>query len=109
MGRRNLWVIELSLVKIRALKISDYEDIIKLWMRSDLPFRKKGRDSKTMMRRHMIAYPELFILQQEIISEVNDVIDLMGISGNKMDEDAWRNSPFWQNRMSGGWKILCSQ
>jgi ribosomal protein S18 acetylase RimI-like enzyme len=61
MSRKNLWVTELPLVKIRALKMSDYEDIIKLWMRSDLPFRKKGRDSKTMMRRHMIAYPELFI------------------------------------------------
>ncbi len=34
--------------------------------------------------------------QQELISEANDLIDLMGISPDDWDE--WRNSPFWQNR-----------
>jgi len=34
-------------------------------------------------------------LLQELISEANDVIDLMGIYGSV---GGWRNSPFWQNR-----------
>jgi len=41
--------------------MSDYESIIELWMRSGLPFKQKGRDSKTMMEKHMTAFPELFI------------------------------------------------
>ena len=41
--------------------MSDYEGILELWLRSGLPFKQKGRDSKTMMERHMTAFPELFI------------------------------------------------
>jgi len=31
---------------IRALKISDYDSLINLWQKSDLPYRPKGRDSR---------------------------------------------------------------
>ncbi len=48
-------------MEIRTLKIEDYNAIIELWKRADLPFKPKGRESTGTMKRQMKAFPEFFI------------------------------------------------
>ena len=46
---------------IRRLTIGDYDELIKLWERSSLPFKPKGRDNGHEIARQMDANPELFL------------------------------------------------
>jgi len=48
-------------MKIQRLTINDYDEIVKLWSRTKLPFKSKGRDSKEAIAVQMEANPEFFI------------------------------------------------
>jgi GNAT superfamily N-acetyltransferase len=48
-------------VKIRVLKIGDYDEIVKLWTEAKLPFKLKGRDSKEALATQMKTTPEFFL------------------------------------------------
>jgi GNAT superfamily N-acetyltransferase len=48
-------------MKTRSLTISDYDEIIALWKRSDLPFRPSGRDRKEAVQAQMAANPDFFL------------------------------------------------
>jgi len=48
-------------MKIRRLTISDYDEIVKLWSRANLPFKSKGRDSKEAIAVQMEANREFFL------------------------------------------------
>ena len=48
-------------MKIRKLRIEDYEEMIQLWSRARLPFKPKGRDSREAMTAQMEANPEFFL------------------------------------------------
>ncbi|UCH32752.1 MAG: GNAT family N-acetyltransferase [Candidatus Bathyarchaeota archaeon] len=48
-------------IEVRTLKIQDYEAMINLWRQADLPFKPKGRDSKSEIQKQMEAVPEYFI------------------------------------------------
>jgi ribosomal protein S18 acetylase RimI-like enzyme len=49
------------MTRIRRLTISDYDEMIKLWERSSLPFKPKGRDSRQETKRQMNINPKLFL------------------------------------------------
>ncbi len=46
---------------IRKLTIGDYDEMIKLWERSALPFKPKGRDSRQEITRQMNRNPDLLL------------------------------------------------
>jgi GNAT superfamily N-acetyltransferase len=48
-------------MEIRKLTINNYEEIIKLWSRSSLPYRQKGRDRKEAIAVEMKANPDFFL------------------------------------------------
>ena len=48
-------------IETRILTIRDYETIISLWKRADLPFKPRGRDSKQSIKHQMETFPEFFI------------------------------------------------
>jgi ribosomal protein S18 acetylase RimI-like enzyme len=48
-------------VEIEQLTVKDYPAIIKLWERAGLPYKPKGRDSRTMMEKQMKEFPEFFL------------------------------------------------
>jgi len=48
-------------MEIRRLTIDDYEDIIKLWECSGLPFKPKGRDSRRAIAKQMKTEPNFFL------------------------------------------------
>jgi ribosomal protein S18 acetylase RimI-like enzyme len=50
-----------EMTRIRKLTISNYDEMIKLWERSSLPFKPKGRDSRQEITRQMKENPELFL------------------------------------------------
>ena len=51
--------------EIRVLSIDDYDDILRLWMDSGLPIKRRGRESREMvaaeMARDFCAYHGLFL------------------------------------------------
>ena len=49
------------MTRIRRLTMSDYDEMIKLWERSSLPFKPKGRDSRQEITHQMKEHPELFL------------------------------------------------
>jgi ribosomal protein S18 acetylase RimI-like enzyme len=49
------------MTRIRKLTIGDYDELIKLWERSSLPFKPKGRDSRQEIARQMNVNPEFFL------------------------------------------------
>jgi ribosomal protein S18 acetylase RimI-like enzyme len=61
-------------MEIRALTISDYEEMTKLWAKAKLPFKPKGRDSKKEMAAQMAVNPEYFLGAYEDNSLVGTVI-----------------------------------
>jgi ribosomal protein S18 acetylase RimI-like enzyme len=61
-------------MEIRKLTINNYEEIIKLWTRASLPYRKKGRDRKEAIATEMKANPEFFLGAFEDNSLVGMVI-----------------------------------
>ena len=48
-------------MKTRSLTISDYDQIVALWKRSELPFRPSGRDRKEAVQAQMVANPDFFL------------------------------------------------
>ena len=49
------------MTRIRRLTIGDYDEMIKLWRRSSLPLKTKGRDRRREIKRQMNSNPELFL------------------------------------------------
>ena len=49
------------MTRIRKLTMSDYDEMVKLWERSYLPFKPRGRDSKQEIKRQMGRNPDLFL------------------------------------------------
>ena len=49
------------MTRIRRLTIGDYNEMIKLWQRSSLPFKPKGRDRRQEITHQMKRAPELFL------------------------------------------------
>ena len=49
------------MTRIRKLTIGDYDDVIKLWESSSLPFKPEGRDSRQETTRQMKQNPQLFL------------------------------------------------
>jgi len=52
-------------MRIRNLKIEDYEEILKLWDKAGLPYRPRGRDSYKEMKKQMRDDPDLFFGAEE--------------------------------------------
>jgi ribosomal protein S18 acetylase RimI-like enzyme len=48
-------------MEIRRLTIDDYEEMVKLWIKAELPFKPKGRDSGEAIAAQMEANPEFFL------------------------------------------------
>jgi predicted N-acetyltransferase YhbS len=48
-------------MEIRKITINNYEEIVKLWSKAELPFKPKGRDSKEAIAAQMKANPEFFL------------------------------------------------
>lgn len=48
-------------VRIRELKIEDYERIIEIWDSSKLPYKPEGRDSKEAIKKQMEEFGDLFL------------------------------------------------
>ncbi|MBX5327397.1 MAG: GNAT family N-acetyltransferase [Candidatus Bathyarchaeia archaeon] len=48
-------------IEYKRLTIDDYEDMLKLWEHAGLPYKAKGRDSKTMTAKQMKEFPEFFL------------------------------------------------
>jgi len=48
-------------MKIRKLTIADYPELMKLWTRSKLPVKPKGRDSRAHIAKEMKQNPDFFI------------------------------------------------
>ncbi len=48
-------------MKIRTLSIADYEDMVDLWSRAELPFKPKGRESKEAISKEIKSHPDFFL------------------------------------------------
>jgi len=48
-------------MKIRSLTMFDYDQIVALWKRSELPFKPSGRDRKEAVQAQMVANPDFFL------------------------------------------------
>lgn len=48
-------------MKIRRLTMDDYDEIISLWSRADMPFKPEGRDSRRAMEAQIGANPDFFL------------------------------------------------
>jgi ribosomal protein S18 acetylase RimI-like enzyme len=48
-------------MKIRTLSIVDYEDMVDLWSRAELPFKPKGRESKEAISKEIMSHPDFFL------------------------------------------------
>ena len=73
------------MTRIRKLTINDYDEMIKLWEQSSLPFKPKGRDSKQEIARQMNRNPDLFLGAFEERALVGTVI------GSYDDRKGWIN------------------
>jgi len=51
----------LAEITFRKLTINDYDQMIGLWKKADLPYKPKGRDSREAIKRQIEADPELFL------------------------------------------------
>lgn len=52
-------------IKVRRLTISDYDRIVEIWKSAGLPFKPRGRDSRSEIKRQMEATPDLFLGAEE--------------------------------------------
>lgn len=48
-------------MQIRRLKITDYDEIVRLWTRANLPARTRGRDAWENIAKEMKANPDFFL------------------------------------------------
>ena len=51
----------LAEITLRKLAINDYDQMIRLWKKADLPYKPKGRDSREAIKRQIEACSELFL------------------------------------------------
>jgi ribosomal protein S18 acetylase RimI-like enzyme len=49
------------MMEIRRLSIADYQEMMDLWSKAELPFKPRGRDSKDAISREMKAHPTFFL------------------------------------------------
>jgi GNAT superfamily N-acetyltransferase len=49
------------MMEIRRLSIADYQEMMDLWSKAELPFKPRGRDSKDAISREMKAHPAFFL------------------------------------------------
>ena len=91
---------------MRTLTIDDYEDMVELWMKSGLPFKPKGRDSKRAVARHMEADSNLFLG-----AFINDTLVGVVIGSYDHRGKGWINrlavNPKWQ-RQGIGQRLITS-
>lgn len=52
-------------MKIRKMKIEDYEELIELWERAELNYKQCGRDSKEHILKELNANPDLFLVAEQ--------------------------------------------
>ncbi|MGQ9640827.1 MAG: GNAT family N-acetyltransferase [Candidatus Bathycorpusculaceae bacterium] len=48
-------------MRIKRLTINDYEKLVNIWLRAELPFKPKGRDSKKAIEMQMQTNPDFFL------------------------------------------------
>jgi len=48
-------------MEMRTLTIDDYDEMVKLWIKSALPFKPKGRDSRQAIAKQMERDSSLFL------------------------------------------------
>jgi len=48
-------------MEIRRLTINDYEEMVRLWLTAELPFKPKGRDHRETIAVEMKANPDFFL------------------------------------------------
>jgi len=48
-------------MEIKRLTINDYEKLVNLWLRAELPFKPKGRDSRKAIETQMQANQDFFL------------------------------------------------
>lgn len=48
-------------VRIRELKLDDYERIIEIWESAKLPYKPEGRDSKESIKKQIEEFGDLFL------------------------------------------------
>jgi ribosomal protein S18 acetylase RimI-like enzyme len=48
-------------MQIRKLTLDDYDELVGLWTRADLPFKPRGRDSRRALEAQMGANPDFFL------------------------------------------------
>ncbi len=51
-------------VSIRKFKIADYQAVIKLWQKADLPYRPKGRDSRENINRQIKQANTIYLVAE---------------------------------------------
>ena len=73
------------MTRIRKLTTSDYDEMIKLWERSSLPFKPRGRDSRQEITRQMNRNSDLLLGAFEGRALVGTVI------GSYDDRKGWIN------------------
>lgn len=50
-----------TMMKLRRLTTADYPELVKLWRRAGLPYKPRGRDSRSHIAGEMSAHPDFFI------------------------------------------------
>jgi ribosomal protein S18 acetylase RimI-like enzyme len=60
-GREERMMSKADKVKLRAIKPSEVNLLLRLWAEADLPFRPRGRDSLMNLRMQRLKDPELFV------------------------------------------------
>jgi len=54
----------LNMIKIREFKINDYDDVIKLWISSNLPFKPHGRDKYDKIEKEIKNDNSIFLIAE---------------------------------------------
>lgn len=72
-------------LEVRNLRISDYENLIKLWDEAKLPYKPNGRDKKENLARELMSATAIFL-----IAEINGVL-VGSIFGTHDGRKGWIN------------------
>ncbi|OPY34458.1 MAG: putative acetyltransferase [Methanomassiliicoccales archaeon PtaU1.Bin124] len=51
-------------VRVRDMRIGDYEEVVSVWRRAGLPYRGSGRDSRESIEREMQGGEALFLIAE---------------------------------------------
>jgi ribosomal protein S18 acetylase RimI-like enzyme len=54
----------LNMIKIREFEINDYDDVIKLWISSNLPFKPRGRDKYDKIEKEIKNDNSIFLIAE---------------------------------------------